>query len=265
MILFYYNNDVHSYAWRHEMAGVTGVSGFNYYTSYPGIYKNPSDSAIAERTTTQVTGFDAGTQNLEDAKSAVNISEGALGGVTDYLQRMRELALKSMNSAVVGDDEKRMIQDEIEQLKQGITDLTNTTSFNEKQLLKGEQGEMAIAADGHVNTQNITDANATLEALGIKDFDVTKSFDIKTLDNAMEKVTSQRSALGAQTNRLDHTIAYNRLSAQNHVASFKEDDLGGYLKQADEMRKNRVFQTAQLMMQQKRQEQKQQQTMSLFI
>ena len=247
------------------MSGVTGISGFNYYTSYPGIYKNPSDSAIAERTATQVTGFDAGTENLKDATSAVNIAEGALGGVTDYLQQIRENAVKALNTFTLNDDDRATIQNEIEQLKQGIADLTNQTTFNEKNLLKGEQGSLTIAADGSGSTQKITDANATLEYLGIKDFDVTKGFDLKDIDKALEKVTGQRSSLGAQTNRLDHTIAYNRLASQNHVASFKEDDIGGMLKRADEMRKNRVFETAQLMMQQKRQEQKQQQTMSLFI
>ena len=72
------------------MSAITGVSSFNYYADYPGLYKNPSDAALAERTTTQVTGTDAGTQNLKDAQSVTKIADGALGGVTDYLQQIRE-------------------------------------------------------------------------------------------------------------------------------------------------------------------------------
>ncbi|MBR0172991.1 MAG: flagellin FliC5 [Lachnospiraceae bacterium] len=247
------------------MSAITGVSSFNYYADYPGLYKNPSDAALAERTTTQVTGTDAGTENLKDAQSVTKIADGALGGVTDYLQQIREKAVKAMNTFTLNDDDRQIIQNEIEHLKQGIADLAGNTTFNEKQLLNGSNGDMTIAADGNGSTQRITDADATLEALGIKDFDVTKPFDLKTIDNAMEKVSSQRSAIGAQSNRLDHTIAYNQLSSYNHVASIKEDDISGVLKRVDEMRKNRVFETAQMMMLQKKQEQQKQQTMSLFI
>ena len=51
------------------MSAITGISGFNRYTNYPGIYSNPSDAAIAEKTEAQVRGIDQGTENLRDANS----------------------------------------------------------------------------------------------------------------------------------------------------------------------------------------------------
>ncbi|MDE7045166.1 MAG: flagellin FliC5, partial [Acetatifactor sp.] len=52
--------------------------------------------------------------------------------------------------------------------------------------------------------------NTTLEALGIADFDVTSgNFDLGAIDAAIDKLSGQRSSLGAYTNRLEHTYNYN--------------------------------------------------------
>lgn len=246
------------------MGAITGISSNNYYTNYPGIYKNPSDSAMAERTQTQVRTFDQGTENLKDAQSVTRIADGALEGINDHLQRIKELAVKALNTFTYNDDDRMAMQKEIDQLKQGISDIAGNTTFNEQQLLDGTRnGDFEIMA-GHGETERVSAGNATLEALGIKDFDVTKSFRLEDIDNAMEKVSAQRGQMGAQSNRLDYAMAYNQLSSYNHVASFKEDDLGGMLKKADEMRRNRVFETAQLMMQKKQEENQRQQTTNLF-
>ena len=171
------------------MGAINGISGFNYYTNYPGIYSNPSDAAIAEKTSAQVRGIDQGTENLKDAQSVTRIADGAMEEVTEYLQRIRELALKSMNDAVYGADEKRMMQDEIDQLKQGIADIAGNTTFNEHQLLDGtKEGDFEIMAGGKGPTERVTPGNMTLESLGIKDFDVTKSFNLKDIDNALKKI-----------------------------------------------------------------------------
>ncbi|MBR5969337.1 MAG: flagellin FliC5 [Lachnospiraceae bacterium] len=246
------------------MSAITGISGYNRYTSYPGIYSNPSDAAIAEKTEAQVRGIDQGTENLKDANSVTKIADGAMDGIADQLQRMRELAIKASNTAVVGDDERRMIQTEIDQLKQGIADIANNTTFNEHKLLDGSMGELTILAGAEGSTEQVSTGNMTLEALGIKDFDVTKDFNLRDLDNALKTVSGQRATIGAQSNRLDHATAYNQLSSYNHVASFKEDDLESVVKRVDEMRKNRMFDTARMMMQQKDAENRRALTVGLF-
>ena len=233
------------------MSGITGVSGFDYYTSYPGIYKNPAESAMAERTTTQVKGYDAGKENMESGKSVTNIADGALGGVQEYLQSIREIAVKASNTFMYSDDDRQTFQNQIDQYKKGIEDLVGNTSYNEQKLLDGSKEGFNIAADGNGTNVKVSGANATLDYLGIKDFDVTKDFNLKTIDDAMEKVSGQRSQIGAQRNSLDHATAYNQLASQNSYASFKEDDLGATVKKVDEMRKNRLFDEYRMMMQNK--------------
>jgi len=236
------------------MSAITGISSNNYYTNYPGIYKNPAESAIAERTQSQVRGYDAGKDNMESGKSVTNIADGALGGVQEYLQSIRETAVKASNSFMYSDEDRQTFQNQIDQYKQGIADLVGNTSYNEKKLLDGSNDQFKIAADGNGTNVNVSGADATLEYLGIKDFDVTKDFNLKDIDDAMEKVGGQRSRIGAQRNSLDHATAYNQLASQNAVASFKEDDLSAAVKNVDAMKKNRLMDDYRMMMQNKVQE-----------
>ena len=62
--------------------------------------------------------------------------------------------------------------------------------------------------------------NATLEALGIADLDVTsKDFSLDSIDKALDMVSSQRSNMGAYTNRLEHTFNYNNRASLEQLAS----------------------------------------------
>lgn len=60
-----------------------------------------ADLSIIEEQTKQIKGYDAGSRNIESGKDALNISDAALGNITDYLQRMRELAVQAKNGFLV--------------------------------------------------------------------------------------------------------------------------------------------------------------------
>ncbi|MCX4310873.1 MAG: flagellin, partial [Desulfovibrio sp.] len=53
--------------------------------------------AIGKKMEAQETGLNVGAQNAKEGMGALNVADGALGGVVDYLQRIRDLALRSMN------------------------------------------------------------------------------------------------------------------------------------------------------------------------
>lgn len=55
--------------------------------------------------------------NIESGKAALNISDAALGNITDYLQRMRELAVQA-KGGFLSDSDRSAIQKEVDQLKQ---------------------------------------------------------------------------------------------------------------------------------------------------
>jgi flagellin len=60
--------------------------------------------AIAERMQAQVRGMNVAVRNANDAISLAQTAEGAIGKVSEMLQRMRELAVQSANATNSADD-----------------------------------------------------------------------------------------------------------------------------------------------------------------
>lgn len=175
--------------------------------------------AIAKRMKSQETGLRVGAENAGMAMGAANVAEGALGGMSDYLQRIHELAIRSMNG-INSDADKQIYQKEIDQLKQGIESLARDTSFNEQKLLDGSMADMAVAVSPNGGGMRIQMQNSTLEALGIADLDVTsKDFKLDSIKKAMDMVSERRSSLGASTNALQYVQNYNRSAAISQLSS----------------------------------------------
>ncbi|MDN5250651.1 flagellin [Betaproteobacteria bacterium LSUCC0117] len=92
--------------------------------------------AISTRMSAQSRGLSMAIRNANDGISLMQTSEGALGEVTDILQRMRELAVQSANGTNNASD-RVALNDEVQQLKTEIERIATTTEFNSQKLLDG--------------------------------------------------------------------------------------------------------------------------------
>ncbi len=98
---------------------------------------NPAGMAISNKMKAQIDGLNRASQNASDGISVIRVAEGALGEVTSMLQRLRELAVQAANGTN-SDDDRQMIQEEIDQLKLELTRIASDTDFNGKKLLNGD-------------------------------------------------------------------------------------------------------------------------------
>ena len=210
---------------------------------------NAAGLAIAQKMLSQSNGYDMGTRNAATSQDMVNVADGSLSTITDSLQRIRELGIQASNTAIYGEDDRAAIQQEIDQLKQSISDAGKNTQFNGRNLLDGSMGSSHVASGPDGSGMDINMPNAVLESLGIADFDVTKEFDISTIDSAIDKVSSARSGLGAAYNRLGHTINYNAYAAYNITVSRSRLEDLDYGQAVSDMKKNSLLQEYRLMMQ----------------
>lgn len=247
------------------MSGISGISSASSYSLYgqiasgnrlPSAANGASELAISEKQNVQITGYNTGSNNLKSGKDVLNITDAALSGVSDYLQRIRELALQASNTATVSDSDRKNIQKEVDQLKQGIQDIAKQTQYNTLNLLDGSSGKgLQLASDSNANSVTINNSvNSTLDALGIADFDVTKNFNLRDIDNALNLVSSNRSQGGAQSNRLDHAISYNAYASFNATAARSRLADTDYPQAISELKKQQTLQTYSLMMQKKKME-----------
>ncbi len=68
-------------------------------------------------------------RNANDGIALAQTADGALGEVTNMLQRVRELAVQSA-SGTYSDDDRTNMQTEVAQLGAQIDDITSNTKFN---------------------------------------------------------------------------------------------------------------------------------------
>ncbi len=169
--------------------------------------------AISEKMRRQIRGLTQATANAQDGISMVQTAEGALNEVHDMLQRMNELAVKAANGTNQSED-RDYIQKEVTALINEIDRVAETTTFNEQNLLK-ESCTFSLHVGAESTDANkidvaITSMNAA--GLGVDGVDVsgTDGANAKTaiglIKTAITTLNEQRADLGAQQNRLEHTV-----------------------------------------------------------
>ena len=98
---------------------------------------NPSRMSISEKMRGFILGLQTSSQNAQDGISYLQTAEGATNEITSMLQRMRELAVEGANGVYTAND-RLEIQKEIDQLKEEIDRISETTQFNTKKLINGD-------------------------------------------------------------------------------------------------------------------------------
>lgn len=177
-----------------------------------------SGMAIAEKMRSQSNGYDAGTRNAADGYNMLSVAEGGLDSVQSSLQRMKELSIQASNG-IYSDEDRAMMQEEINGLKSSIQDAAKGTEFNTMKLLDGSRSDVNLATSPDGSGKKVNLANSTLDALGIADYDVTKSFHVEDIDKAINMVSKSRGKIGADQNTLEHTMNYNKVASQNLTAA----------------------------------------------
>lgn len=198
-----------------------------------------SGLAVSEKMRTQIRGLRQAERNTQDGISFIQTTEGYLQESQDILQRIRELAVQSANG-IYTDDDRMLIQVEVSQLVDEVNRIASQAQFNTLNMLTGRFadpnaggapaasmwfhmganmderrrvyiGTMTAAALGLQNTADGT-------TLSISSIDKANSA-IGLVDEALMKVSKQRSNLGAYQNRLELTAQGLMIGYENTMAS----------------------------------------------
>jgi flagellin len=192
-------------------------------------------------------------RNTLDGISLTQTLEGGMNETHSLLQRMRELSVQAANGTLSEDDAKA-VQEEINALTEEVTRIAETTEFNSKKIMNGEymQGASTLffqigAGNNEAVVLNVEDMRA--HALGITtttagggalspvDHDNNQatadvsyySLSVLTPDKAGEaiakfdaainRVSLERSKLGAIQNRLEANVSVVAIGSENLTAS----------------------------------------------
>lgn len=93
--------------------------------------------AISEKMRSQIRGLNQAEQNAQDGILMLQTAEGTIEEVGNIVQRMRELSVQCANESNSGEDREKIVI-ELNELHEEIDRISNSTQFNEKDLLSGQ-------------------------------------------------------------------------------------------------------------------------------
>ena len=207
---------------------IGGISNNSYsnYSSYgkiasgnklPTAADGAAELAISQKMETQQRTAKAYIRNGSDNISQMNIRDGVLDGVTDYLQNIRENAVYSQNGTLSASERG---------------DIANANS----QLMKGIGQQLS---------------SSQMSALGLDNVDLS---DLDSIDSAIQSVNNARGSVGAVTNGLEHNVSYNSIARENLLSAQSSIADTDVAQEITELRKNQTLDAYRTQMQKKQME-----------
>ncbi len=144
--------------------------------------------AIADRMSSQVRGMTVAVRNANDGMSLTQTAEGALGSLTDTLQRMRDLAVQSSSNAGVSATDRSKMDTEFKALNDELFRIIQNSEFNGKKILNGD-----LAGGLNVQVGATTDTNSRI------------SVTVSNMSSVLKDVTSGTLSPGSKA--IDSTLA----------------------------------------------------------
>ncbi len=187
--------------------------------------------AIGQNMTSQIRGLNMAVRNVNDGINMMQTSEGAMVEQSNMLQRMRELAVQSMNGTY-SNVQRGYLDKEFQELTSQIDQIAKDTVWNDQAVLKGTTGGTPLTFKfqaGQDADQTISVTIDAMTASGLKlDVDgvrpgigsgVTAALALDVVSSALEAINQQRAAIGAGINRMQYTADNLANIASNQTQS----------------------------------------------
>lgn len=180
---------------------------------------NPSKIGQLNELDIKLKSMQSAERNVQDSASMLQVSDGALQEVSNILSRMKELVV-SANDGSKSDSDIQIIQDEIEQLKNNLNDISRDTEFNGVKLLGADgisapdEKYVVVGSEAgnrdklnfyNTSTNNIGFKKADGTFLSVDDIDFVNDKQnagnfINVVDGAIDNINKIRSEIGAKSN-----------------------------------------------------------------
>jgi flagellin len=226
---------------------------------------NAAGLSIRETMTAQINGLNAAVKNANDSISMLQTADGSLNETSSMLQRMRELAVLSVNDTY-SSTQKTAMSTEFNQLSSEIDRISTQTQWNGMAILNGSGGLYSgVGSSGQFTFQvganttqtisvtigNVAIASAASPVLGGTMLSAMSAATIATaagattaisnLDSALTILNTQRSTIGAMVNRLEHAVDNLTNVAQNAADSRSKVEDTDYAAATSELARTQII------------------------
>lgn len=192
---------------------------------------NPSAMVQSQNIKLQIGGLQSAARNVQDGVSMLQTAEGGLQEITSMIQRVRQLTLQA-GSGTTTESDRNVIQNEIDQMLDGISTMADQTEFNGLKLLGQVSPDKTLSMPIGANAGESADI-PQLDLTNGADSAISDLYSIKSgngkdilngntddalgaIDKTLDKIVSFRSKYGALENRFE-TNYYNMQDLTNQM------------------------------------------------
>lgn len=165
-----------------------------------------ADLAIATALSSDNAVLSQAAVNTSQGVSVAQVAEGGLARISDGLTRLKELAAQSGNGAL-SDSSRAAINSEFVQIREEISEIARTTSFNGQPLLDNNSTLKFQAGSAAGDTISLDTVDASTASLGINGASVATAADaaaaLDSIDQAIDQVAGARAEIGGTIGRFE--------------------------------------------------------------
>jgi flagellin len=205
------------------------------------INKSADDAAglaISESLRGKIRGLNVAKRNANDAVSMVQVAEGSMNEMTNILIRLRELTVQS-STDTIGERERSFLNREYTQLADEIDRIGNSTEFNGIKIFdkEADRDQFVIQVGTNGTTPDMNTDTIAISLAGLKfnteDLGIGKGAEIgsvdggsgpsledissklNVIDEALNKIASERATLGSVQSRLGSALSNLAVNVEN--------------------------------------------------
>ncbi len=213
---------------------------------------NAAGKAISTNMTRQIDSLEQGINNAKDGINLLATLDGAASEIENMALRMHELSVQSQNGTYSTTD-LDLLDKEFQELKTEITRVADNTEFNGIKLIAASPTAATVEikiGEGATDKLDVTAQNLTAAGLTI-------TGDVKSgngaaaqaeLKAALTTITTARTTFGAQTNRLDFSVAALEVTSTNTSAARSQIEDADFAKETTNLARAKVLQNAGIAM-----------------
>ena len=221
--------------------------------------------AIAERMSAQIRGSDVASRNANDGISLLQVADGAMGKISDNLQRMRELGVQSKNGTLNSTDRANLDR-EFQELSDEVGRVAVGTTFNGNDVFSSANKSVSLqigAGNAATDTLSVNltsngtstgnDLQTTLggntaaaisTALGDVASSANAATAITAIDTAIDNITNLRATAGAGLSRLEQVASSLDTNSSNLASARGRIMDADFAKETANLTRSQILQQA---------------------
>jgi len=217
------NNDLGTWSLRYlqslQSQQVSTVQNFSQSTV--SVTRNVSTDTLAEGMRSQINSYRESMVSTYNAIGVMNTAEGGIQGISNNVQKMKELATQATSNNLT-DDQRARLQEQFSQLSQGINKVVEQTTYDGKRVLGGDIRNMQVQLGTNQEQTSITLPGMDLKSLGLENANLNSAENaqnaLKALDTAIQNVANTKNYVNTVSEQLGNN-ARNLSSAMLNITS----------------------------------------------